>query len=373
MSIRNSVHRLLNRAQTTVRSFGPVTTVVVGYPHPIAEAQACPIRESVGRSVCIDASDSQSITKWTRRPECRVVLLQSQWDVKADQVGSLIDRIREGMPTAKIVFLDWYAPVHLPQTEVLPLVDLYVKKHVLKDREPYSSGMYDTNLVEYEAQWQPEFKDTKFLVADPGQVEQKLFVGWNFGTDRLRRKQLRQRMYDNTDRPIDLHCRICAPNSRDMWYTHMRGRAYDAAQALANGPLGTGRILVETKRLALSRYLDEITHSKLCFSPFGYGEVCWRDFESILAGAVLVKPEMSHLLTHPNIYVPHETYVPVRWDFADLESQCERYLKDACARKRIITNAVAAWQDYLDRGWVEHWRRLTDSLAIDPIGASPLR
>ena len=39
--------------------------------------------------------------------------------------------------------------------------------------------------------------------------------------------------------------------------------------------------------------------SKLCFSPFGYGEVCWRDFEAMSTGAVLVKPDMSHLQARP--------------------------------------------------------------------------
>jgi len=27
--------------------------------------------------------------------------------------------------------------------------------------------------------------------------------------------------------------------------------------------------------------------SKICISPFGYGEICWRDFEAIIFGCLL--------------------------------------------------------------------------------------
>lgn len=352
-----------------LRSLGPVDTVVRGYPHPIAEAQTDPIVSSVPHSVLVptDSTGARGV-----KTNTRLILMQSQWDVTADALAPTIERYREAAPEAKIVFLDWYAPAHIAQTGVLPLVDLYVKKHVLRDRLAYSKGMHDTNLVEYEAEFRPEFLDTKFLQDDAEEVEQKLFVGWNFATDPGRIGALNEGRHHETDRPIDLHCRICAPDARDTWYTHMRGRAFDAIQRLAAGPLASGNVLCETRRLAYRDYLNEITQSKLCFSPFGYGEVCWRDFEAILSGAVLVKPDMSHLETRPDIYRPHETYVPVRWDFADLEDQCHRYLADKEAREQLTRNAARVWRDYLATGWPEDWRRLQDRLGLTPRNASPL-
>jgi hypothetical protein len=38
-----------------------------------------------------------------------------------------------------------------------------------------------------------------------------------------------------------------------------------------------------------------LTNSKLCFSPFGYGELCWRDIEGLSDGGCLIKPDMGHL------------------------------------------------------------------------------
>jgi hypothetical protein len=79
--------------------------------------------------------------------------------------------------------------------------------------------------------------------------------------------------------------------------------------------------------------------ARVCVSPFGYGEVCFRDFEAVVAGCLLVKPDMSHLETTPNIYRPFQTYIPVRWDFADLAATVEQWLADEPRRREITGNA----------------------------------
>ena len=56
-------------------------------------------------------------------------------------------------------------------------------------------------------------------------------------------------------------------------------------------------------------------------SPFGLGEICYRDFEILFSGCLMIKPDMKHIKTWPNIYIPMETYIPCRWDFSDLEEK----------------------------------------------------
>ena len=58
-----------------------------------------------------------------------------------------------------------------------------------------------------------------------------------------------------------------------------------------------------------------------------------------MCGSLLVKPNMSHLKTLPNLFVPGETYVPIKWDYSDLEEKCEFYLKNENERKRIARQA----------------------------------
>src|SRR5262249_58507263 len=85
-------------------------------------------------------------------------------------------------------------------------------------------------------------------------------------------------------------------------------------------------------------YYDELLRSRICISPFGYGEVCGRDIEAIICGCLLIKPDMGHIRSHPDIFVPGETYVPVRWDYADLAETCARYLDHETERARIASN-----------------------------------
>ena len=60
-------------------------------------------------------------------------------------------------------------------------------------------------------------------------------------------------------------------------------------------------------------YLKNIKISKAIFSPFGYGEICLRDFETFIAGAALIKPNMEHIETWPNLYEKNETYISLPW------------------------------------------------------------
>ncbi len=338
--------------------------------HPIANAQTFPILRST--HCTLEFKQAASLLNHLKHTAVhyQAILVQSHWDVPATDLAPIINPIRQYQPDTKIVFLDWYAPLHIPQPDLLNLVDLYVKKQVLKDRQRYS-GLYDTNLLEYEAQWNEAFKQTRYLQLDPALLDQKLFVGWNFATDGHKIRQLNQSYYLNLHRPIDIHCRICAPSNRDQWYGHMRGRAYDAVQAFKQAH-PTLNILSETVRIEYQKYINEIVHSKICISPFGYGEVCWRDFEAILSGALLIKPDMGHLVTNPDIYCPYETYVPCQWDFADLDSQCMYYLQNEPGRQQIVSNAVLAWKAFLQQGWPDLWSQLMHRLAIEPIPVQSL-
>jgi hypothetical protein len=98
-----------------------------------------------------------------------------------------------------------------------------------------------------------------------------------------------------------------------------------------------------TGMVSQKRYYKELYDSKIVLSPFGWGEVCFRDFEAVIAGALLFKPDMSHLKTWPDIYIPFETYVPLNWDGTDIKEKAESYLGNDAERKRIAQNA---WEQY---------------------------
>ena len=132
--------------------FRDARCVALVHKHAISDAQMYPILRSLQRvSIFEDASPFLDYLS-NDRHQHEVIFIQSIWHTQVAELAPLIDRIRAYQERAKIVFLDWYAPIHIPQPQILDMVDLYVKKQVLQDRRRYA-GMYNTNLIEYESQW----------------------------------------------------------------------------------------------------------------------------------------------------------------------------------------------------------------------------
>jgi hypothetical protein len=105
----------------------------------------------------------------------------------------------------------------------------------------------------------------------------------------------------------------------------------------------------QTAYLDKDAYLEDLQRATAVLSPFGYGEICHRDFEAILAGAVLVKPSMDHIDTWPNVYLPNETYLKVAWDGSDLLDVCEPILSGQTPCGEIADNALRVYRDSLSK------------------------
>ena len=71
--------------------------------------------------------------------------------------------------------------------------------------------------------------------------------------------------------------------------------------------------------------------------------------EAVLCGSLLFKPDMSHLDTWPDVFVPFETYVPFSWDATDLLEKAEYYLAHEHERKRIAANAYDSFRQQTTR------------------------
>jgi hypothetical protein len=351
---------LFDRIRLTALGAAGYSDLLVTVPDVIAAAQFDPIRRFIPnitplgvRHVLYDRCSSLK-----NLPSVRRIWLQSFWNTDDELLNVLIDRLRDRCPRAKLIFCDWWAPVHFPKPNILGMVDAYLKKHVLRDLTPYATGFHDTNLVEYESQLSGKYLPPKEAGVDLDLLKSKLILGWNFAASDSMMLLLNSYKPDSQLRTIDVHCRMAAPNG-DGWYSHMRRRALAAVNRI-----NTFSTVAQTTRINHKTYLGELQQSKVCFSPFGYGEVCWRDFEAVACGAVLIKPNMDHVVTKPNIYSANSTYIPVRWDFSDLEDQLNRVMKDAELREFLTANARKVWLDYLaqelpaDR---EHLVRLGDN------------
>jgi hypothetical protein len=103
-----------------------------------------------------------------------------------------------------------------------------------------------------------------------------------------------------------------------------------------------GMIIDHVKKFTNSRtdfvhnkkeYIKTLLNSKICISPWGWGEVCFRDFEAIYCGCVLLKPNSDHVKCFPNIFDKYCVYFEP--DCSDLEDKINY----------IINN----WDDYINK------------------------
>lgn len=257
------------------------------------------------------------------------------------RVAAALERLRTGNPQAVIAFVDSYAANDLRLGQAAdPYIDWYLKKSLFKDRRLYSRDFRgDTNLTEY-------YGDLYGIAADP--------VAWNTPETlwpklRLSPNFLTARQFltgfpagecpGQAGRALDVQTRLGRKGT--PWYSAMRDEAIartDAIPGITRSPTG---------RISYDAYMDEMRNARLCFSPFGYGELCWRDIEAFQTGSVLIKPDMSHLDTLPDLYEPGVTYLPVKWDFSDLEDVVRAALADEDLRSRLASEAYARCSQYL--------------------------
>lgn len=223
--------------------------------------------------------------------------------------------------------------------EVLDMADLCVKKHVFTNTDDYlKTTIGKTNLTDYcHRTFGTSFAEDIIPYVSGLRADQiaKIVLGWNIAQDDKIHYLSRDIPLKALEGPrdIDVLCRASVPPS--TWTFGMRNGAVEALSRMAN----RYRIFAPTDRVPQAAYYGEMLRARFCVSPFGYGELCWRDFEAILCGSLLVKPDLAHLRTWPDLFVPFQTYLPVAWDYSDLEQVCTPFLQDEEARRRIVATA----------------------------------
>lgn len=287
-----------------------------------------------------------------RQDGADVILLQFWFNTPEPQIRRALDSLRAAHPGTPIAFVDAFAPNDLRLGRILDdHIDFYLKKSLFHDRELYFQTFQgDTILAGYYSDLYgiaPEPVDWQV----PRSLLPKLRLSPNFLTaPRFLTAFPYPRPVAWAERRLDVQTRLALQGS--PWYQAMRQDAWRRVQAIP------GLAVSSSERISLNRYMEEMRQSRLCFSPFGYGALCWRDVEAIVAGAVLIKPDMSHLDTLPGLYEAGVTYLPVRWDFADLEEVVTEALRNPERSQAIAAEAYRRAEDYALSG------RFVDDMAF---------
>jgi hypothetical protein len=257
-----------------------------------------------------------------------------------------------------IVFFDTSAGRGTTWFGTLPYIDLYAKNQLLKDRERYLRPLYSNRL-------NSEFYHETMGIIDPGKTDRrsvlqpnqldKLVISWNMGLGDLHANITWMRRLRTLLEWGNYHYRTTPAHvSRDIDVSYRVSDGYElptlvfqrreTRRQLAKTAADHSYQIVYQGKLPYRDYRAEMQRTAIIPSPFGLGEVCFRDFECFLAGAALFKPDMSHLETWPDYYQPESTYIPYAWDFSDFEDKLLDLLETPEKRQRI---ARASQERYL--------------------------
>ena len=268
-----------------------------------------------------------------------VVILKMSFQTSGGEALNVIRSIEGVLDGRRLVYFDGDDDLCVQWPEILRYVNLYVKKHLFRDRNEYLRRFVGkSNLTDFvHRHYNFSFADNPIATETQPLAKEhlsKLSIFCNLATDRNIVNLYRCRQINPVQgaKKYDIVFRGSVPNN---WMSYLRQDIGPALERLGK----YYRVITPFSRVPIEEYYLEMQSSRVCISPFGYGEICWRDFEAVLCGCLLVKPDMGHVETSPDIFKPYQTYVPVRWDFSDLEEKCSYYLEHDVERQHIVDRA----------------------------------
>lgn len=230
-----------------------------------------------------------------------------------------------------LIWLDTADSTGTCMFDVLPYVDLYFKKQLLKNKEDYCRDVYGARTF-------CEFYHNMLHVEDEKIIERyyeparladlsKLRVAWNVGIGDLYARKLKHLTPFTVSKPIFKTPSLDRPldiQYRGSGYSPIAGYPRSRSKELLAEMKGQLSMSDITKRIPKKEFIIEGQNSKSILSPFGWGEICGRDFETFVYGACMLKQDMSHCETYPDAYQPFVTYVPLKWDFSDFKEKVSK-------------------------------------------------
>jgi hypothetical protein len=309
---------------------------------------------------------------------CSFSMLQFYSHILDAQIVEFLKTIRP--KTKMIVWLDNVDSAGTCQFQFMPYVDLYLKKQLYKDTSLYSKKLYrDIEFADYlhNVLKVPDVPPNRpYCLLDPKDTG-KLGLSWNaaYAYQKTSRHKVREIFLFWRYLVFKRYRSVFPPSGNRQFVTTYRGKQYpktlfDYQRAQVSN------ILVEQSKqrsdipnLSLNihgeQYMKEIRNSKSVTSPFGYGEICFRDFDAMANGSILLKPSMESLATYPDLYRSEETYIPLKWDLSDYSDVLNRVAKYDEKTRQIAQNAyVAIDRVYSRQGRVDLVRHICDVLNI---------
>ena len=257
-----------------------------------------------------------------------------------------------------IVWLDNTDSSGTTSFEILPYVKKYVKKQFYRDKNLYRKNFFRGRY--YSDYYQQKFnleKNQKFYSSPlPQEDEDKLVLGWNIGVgnyfDVLRYGKFKKFkcilsfLYKKNYKELykyTLEYHNSKNKDQEVFYK-FNLRENEKKKSIHFQRNEVNKILNKRFNLLNNRinhreYLQKLKNSKISVGAFGWGEVCYREFEAIKMGAAIIFPNMNYLETWPNIYQDNFSYLSYELDFSNLNEKIDILLNDENLRQKLVKNS----------------------------------
>jgi len=166
----------------------------------------------------------------------------------------------------------------------------------------------------------------------PEESFKKVELWYNFASYQMMDLYIHEKDVLNRKRPYDIGFMGTTKYSASSeLITAHRTKCMDTINSLKN----VNNEIFPHRVKGKENYLNNILNSKIGISPWGLGEKCYRDFEVIYGGGLLVKPDTSFVLDWIDTYDPkNKYYIPCATDFSDLQE--------------IVDKVKSSWDSYLE-------------------------
>lgn len=295
------------------------------------------------------------------------------WSHKKSDIFNFLNGAK--LRKLKIYWFDTTDSTWCTQFEVMPFVDKFLKGQIFTDKKMYlqrfQTGRIYTDF--FEKLYDSGEKYDSYPLPSLEELD-KIEISWNtcfenyteerFSFSGKLRNFLRPCIANFTvenikvkwvdpanNRSVPISCRIGT--------SHTRPSVADHRRAIMD-KLKTHN--VESGKISLEEYFKELRNSQIAVSPFGVGEITLRDFEIIICGAALLKPDMTHLKTWPDLFqtnLTNPTCQTFNWDLSDFDDKLESLLKNPEKRLEMARNSQNVYKKHLsEEGMQEFTERL---------------
>jgi len=255
-----------------------------------------------------------------------------------------------------IIWFDFTDSASFLLYKVLPYIDLYLKRQKLKDSSLYRKNYYENRVYSdfyfrnYILEKKSNFRKSDSLDYPKNDnfninnLKDKIDISWN-----LAFYNYNNSLFIEYENYFDMIKQYFSLFIKKMNIKYQKPGYYRNLLFSANFNYKSYRYFAYFQRIKLvellskkyknfsevsigivskKQYRENLKNSKAIFSPFGMGEICFRDFEAFISGATLIKPKIDHIDSWPKLFHKNNTYLPLSWEIEKWDSEITDILSD---------------------------------------------